>query len=138
MTSDLDCVAILPHHDLEAIAGRGSGLAKKHRVHLQYATVNTMPEDYETRLTEFFPGRFKNLRIYFPDPYDLILSKLERNSPKDREGVEYLVDKLKLDPNLLRKRYEREQRPNLSNESRHDLTLKLWLDLFPPQAQPST
>jgi len=79
-----------------------------------------MPEDYETRLTELFPGRFKNLRICVPDPYDLILSKLERNSPKDREDVEYLVGKLKLNPNLLRERYEREQRPNLSNESRHN------------------
>jgi len=93
---------------------------------------------HETRLTELFPGQFKNLRIYVSDPYDLILSKLERNSPKDREDVGYLVDKLNLDPNLLRERYEREQRPNLSNESRHDLTLKLWLDLFPPRAQSST
>jgi Nucleotidyltransferase of unknown function (DUF6036) len=138
VTSDLDCVAILPHYDLEATAGRGSALAKKHRVYLQYVAVNTMPEDYETRLTELFPGRFNNLRIYAPDPYDLILSKLERNSPKDREDVEYLVDKLKLDPNVLRERYEREQRPNVPNESRHDLTLKLWLDLFPPQARSST
>jgi len=138
VTSDLDCVAILPYHDLEAIAGRGSALAKKHRVYLQYVGVNTMPEDYEKRLRELFPGRFKNLRIYVPDPYDLILSKLERNSPKDREDMEYLVDKLKLDPNLLRERYEREQRPNLSNEARHDLTLKLWLDFFPPQQESST
>jgi len=114
VTSDLDCVAVLPHHDLEAIVGRGSGLAKRHKIYLQYVAVNTMPEDYETRLTELFPGRFKNLRICVPDPYDLILSKLERNSPKDREDVEYLVGKLKLNPNLLRERYEREQRPNLS------------------------
>ncbi|PYU79504.1 MAG: hypothetical protein DMG51_17045 [Acidobacteria bacterium] len=45
-----------------------------------------------------------------------------------------LGNKLKLDPNLLRDRYEREQRPDLSNEHRHDLTLKLWMDLFSPQA----
>jgi Nucleotidyltransferase of unknown function (DUF6036) len=135
VTSDLDCVAIMPHHDLTAIAGRGSPLAEKHKVHLQYIPVNTMPEDYEARLTELFPGRLKNLRICVPDPYDLILSKLERNSPKDREDVEYLANKLRLDPRVLGERYEREQRPNLSNESRHDLTLKLWLDLFPPPAQ---
>jgi hypothetical protein len=138
VTSDLDCVRILPHHDLEAIAGRGSALGKKHRVYLQYVVENKMPEDYETRLKQLFPGRFKNLHIYVPDPYDLILSKLDRNSPKDREDVEYLVHKLKLDPNVLRERYEREQRPNLSNESRHDLTLELWLELFPPQVQSST
>ncbi len=44
------------------------------------------------------------------------------------------MDKLKLDPNLLRDRYEREQRPNLSNEPRHDPTLKWWMDLFSLQA----
>lgn len=48
--------------------------------------------------------------------------------------MDYLANKLKLDPNLLRDRYEREQRPNLSNEHRYDLTLKLWMDLFSPQA----
>ena len=52
VTSDLDCVAILPHHDLEAIAGRGSALAKKHRLYLQYVAVNTMPEvEQQTRHT---------------------------------------------------------------------------------------
>ena len=52
VTSDLDCVAILPHHDLEAMAGRGSALAKKHRLYLQYVAVNTMPEvEQQTRHT---------------------------------------------------------------------------------------
>lgn len=55
---------------------------------MQYVAVNTMPEDYETPLTELFPGRFKDLRIYVPDPYLLILSKLERNRPEGREDVE--------------------------------------------------
>jgi len=119
VTSDLDCVAILPCHDLEAIAGRSSPLAKKHRVYLHYLPVNTIPEDYEARLKELFPRRFKNLRIFVPHPYDLILSKLERNSPKDREEVEYLANKLQLDPNLVRERYESKQRPNLSKESGH-------------------
>jgi Nucleotidyltransferase of unknown function (DUF6036) len=135
VTSDLDCVAILPLHDLEAIAGRDSDLAKKHKLYLQYVAVNTMPEDYQERLTELFPGRFKNLRIYAPDPYDLILSKLERNSPKDRDDVEYLANKLKLNSQVLLERYQREQRPYLSNEARHDLTVKLWLEFFPPSAK---
>jgi hypothetical protein len=131
VTSDLDCVDILPYHDLEAIAGRDSALAKKYKIYLQHVAVNTMPEDYRERLTELFPERFKNLRICVPDPYDLVLSKLERNSPKDREDVECLANKLKLNPQVLVKRYQQEQRPYLANETRHDLTLKLWLEFFP-------
>src|SRR5437867_3922414 len=78
-TSELDCVAILPNYDLEAIAGRGSAMAQRFGIFLQYYPAITMPEDYAARMTELFPGRFHNLRIFVPDPYDLILSKLERN-----------------------------------------------------------
>jgi hypothetical protein len=130
-TGDIDCYSVLPHscvHILEQTAGLGSPLSKKYKVFLHFVQVNTMPEDYEARSVEMFPGRFKRLRLYAPDPYDLILSKMERNSPKDREDVEYLVKAHHLDPQQLRERYEKELRPYLANESRHDLTLKLWLD----------
>ena len=65
-----------------------------------------------------------------PDPYDYILSKLERNSMKDRDDAVYLFKKLKLNSKSLRERYEKELRPNLSNEIRHDLTLTLWIEIF--------
>ncbi len=75
-----------------------------------------------------FPGRFKNLHLYAPDPYDLILSRLERNSTKDRDDVEYLARNLHLTPELLRDRYLKELRPYLVNETKHDLTVELWID----------
>jgi uncharacterized nucleotidyltransferase DUF6036 len=131
ITSDIDCISILPFHNLEEIAGRESPLAKKYRVHLQYVAVTTMPLNYEDRLAELFPRRFKSLRIYVPDAYDLILSKVERNSPKDREDVEYLAKAARLDATRLRERYDKELRPLLANEVRHDLTIKLWSELFP-------
>jgi hypothetical protein len=31
----------------------------------------------------------------------------------------------------LRERYDKELRPLLANEARHDLTIKLWSELFP-------
>jgi len=34
-----------------------------------------------------FPGMFKQLRLFAPDPYDYILSKLERNTSKDRDDA---------------------------------------------------
>jgi hypothetical protein len=110
------------------MAGADSPLAMKHKVHLHYFSANNLPEDHEARLLEMFPGRFKNLRLYALDPYDLILSKLERNSTKDRDDVEYLARSLHLKPDVLRERYEKELRPYLANEARHDLTIKLWLD----------
>lgn len=36
------------------------------------------------------PTEVTSLRLLAPDAYDLILSELERNSPKDRDDVEYL------------------------------------------------
>jgi hypothetical protein len=95
-------------------------------------TVATMPEDYELRLKEMFPGRrFKKLKILATDPYDLVLSKLERNSPKDQGDVEYLAKTVPLDPKILRDRYEKELRPNLmARESWHDGTLEMWIGSY--------
>ena len=76
-----------------------------------------------------YPDRFKKLHLYAPDPYDLILSKLERNSAKDRDDVAYLAETLHLSPDVLAERYTRELRPYLANEARHDLTLKLWREI---------
>ena len=72
-TGDLDYIAAIPHYriqELEQLAERGSKLATKYKVHLQHVAVATMPEDYESRLKEMFPGRFKKLKIFAPDPYD--------------------------------------------------------------------
>ena len=130
-TADIDYYAVLPYHaihDLQRWAGPDSTLAKKYKVHLQHVPMISLPEDYAERLTEIYPGRCENLRLYAPDPYDLILSKLERNSPKDRDDVAFLAGSLHLSRELLHERYQKESRPHLANESRHDLTLELWLD----------
>ena len=98
VTGDCDYVAALGGSDqLDALAGYDSPLHKKYQVYLQRVSVTTMPENYASRLTEPFQGRFKNIRILVPDAYDLILSKLERNSPKDREDVQYLSKTITLD-----------------------------------------
>jgi hypothetical protein len=132
-TADIDYVSLLPFDrltELQALAGPGTPLAQKHRVYLQHVTVATMPENYEERLVEIFFGSFRKLRILGVDPYDLILSKLERNSIRDREDVEYLVKTLHLKASVLRERYERELRPYLATSGREDLTLKIWLSFF--------
>lgn len=136
-TGDVDYISAIPRNRLEELgrlAGRASKLARKYKIYLQHVAIATMPEDYESRLTEMFPGRFKKLKIFAPDPYDLALSKLERNSPKDQGDVEHLARTIPLSAKLLQERYEREQRPNLmARHSWHDGTLKMWLGAYFPR-----
>jgi hypothetical protein len=132
-TADIDYIAALPGEEAEniqAVAGPESALAKKHKVHVQHVTVADYPEDYEGRLQEIFPRRFTNLCLLALDPHDIVLSKLTRNSPVDDSDVEFLVRRGVLDPAVLRERYEKELRPNIFNQQKHDTTLKLWLDYF--------
>ena len=113
-TADVDYFAVLPYRcvdNLQALGGPDSMLAKKHRLYLQHFPAISLPDDYETRLSEMFPGRFKNLHFCAPDPYDLILSKLETNSQKDRDDVAFLAESLHLSPEVLRERYQKELRP---------------------------
>ena len=130
-TGDIDYwAAIPPNLNLIEAAGEGSPLAKKHQVRLHHVAVNTMPEDYDMRLTKMAAGQSKHLKLFVPDAYDCILSKLERNQSKDRDDSDYLFRSNGLNGQELRARYEKELRPYLANESRHDTTLTLWIDIF--------
>lgn len=70
-TSDLDYRTILPYdrmNKLQQLAGPGPALARKYKVYLQHTGVESIPENYDERLTELFRGYFKNLRLCIPDP----------------------------------------------------------------------
>lgn len=91
----------------------------------------SLPESYDERLTELFPGQFRNLRLFAPEAHDLALSKLARNHPVDREDVARLAKTVPLDPNVLRQRYWEELRPTLIGDLRtHDLTLEMWIESY--------
>lgn len=116
---------------LGQLAGLHSTLHKKHKVCLQQVTVpGAYPEDYGARLTEMFPGALGRLRLFALDPYDLALTKLERNSSRDREDVFHLAKSVPLDTAVLRRRYEDEMRPSLDNPDREDLTLRMWVEVI--------
>lgn len=135
-TGDVDYVAAMPPSavtDLESIAGQGSALHKKHGLYFQYVTVADVPEDYAVRLSELFPGEFARLRLFALDAHDLVLAKLVRNSPVDLGDAKFLAKTGRLDEGVLKLRYEKELRPYLANETRHDLTLKLWLEACFPK-----
>lgn len=97
-------------------------------MYLDLVGVAPLPEDYESRLTEIFPGAFKKVRLLALDPYDIALSKLERNTQRDRDDVKYLARRLPMDLTLLALRYEEELKPILGNPDREGLTLRLWIE----------
>jgi hypothetical protein len=135
-TNDLDYIEIVPHDAmqvLQEIAGRESQLAKKYRLYFQHVAMASVPEKYHERLTELFPGRFRNLRMFALDPHDLALSKLTRNSPVDRDDVAHLAKTVPLDPVLLRTRYQHELRPIVMGDPEwHDRTLEMWIESYFP------
>jgi hypothetical protein len=64
------------------------------------------------------------------DSYDLVLSKLERNSQKDRDDVRFLARRVPFDLDLLQTRYATELRFQLGVPERGDLTMRLWLEMI--------
>ncbi len=137
-TSDVDILrvgSLSAIDSLIALAGEGSELHQKYKVYLQVVGVASVPDDYDDRLIEMSPAAFKRLRLSALDPYDLALSKLERNTQRDRDDVLHLARTIPLDLDVLRKRYERELRLNLGNPKREDLTLQLWVDAIEEDRQ---
>jgi hypothetical protein len=132
-TSDLDVLVIAPREQskpLLEVGAQGGNLHKKYKVYLDYVGVAKVPENYEDRITQMFRGEFQHLRMCALDPYDLALSKLERNIQRDRDDVKHLARLIPLDLKILKKRYEKELRWQLGNPEREDLTLKLWIEMI--------
>lgn len=130
-TGDLDVLEIAPAdvgRSMLELGMRGGALHRKYKIYLDQVGVAHVPEDYEDRLTEILPGTFQHLRLLALDPYDLALSKLERNIQRDRDDVLHLARTVPLDPEVLKDRYQRELRWQLGNPEREDLTLQLWND----------
>jgi Nucleotidyltransferase of unknown function (DUF6036) len=130
-TADVDVLEIAPLSAALAfgqVAMQGGPLHKKYGVYLDRVTIVQAPYEYESRLVEMFPGAFQHLLMMALDPYDLALTKLERNIERDRSDVLHLARTVPFDLSVLRERYFSEQRPYLGNPKREDLTLQLWIE----------
>jgi hypothetical protein len=129
--SDVDYVDVVPpdaRSEIENLAGVESGIATRFRVYIHSVGVVTLPDNYQERLIGLCPGLFGKLGVFVLEAHDLALSKLERNNPKDREDVKCLAKTVPLKADVLKDRYHTELRPYLTNETKHDLTMKLWLE----------
>ena len=132
-TADVDVIELAPREvglTLSAFAAQGGTLAQQYSIYMDRVAVASLLEDYEVRLSDMFPGAYKHLRLMALDPYDLALSKLERNGRKDREGVLFLARTMHLDVRILLERYEKEMRWQLGVPQREDLTLTLWIEMI--------
>ena len=132
-TGDVDFIEVDPPDaasELLDIAGEGSELASRYKLHSHRAAVAESPEDYRSRLVKITPSGLKRLQLTALEVHDLVLAKLGRNSPRDRSDVEFLAQQRVLDAGLLKDRFEAELRPYVLNEARSERTLDLWLDEF--------
>ena len=133
-TADIDYVAVIPHDATEVVqhlAGRGSPLARKHRLYFQHVAVASLPESYAERLGALLPREFENLRLFALEAHDLALSKLTRNHPIDREDIAYLARTVPLRADVLRTRYREELRPIIIGDPEtHDRTLDMWIEAY--------
>jgi Nucleotidyltransferase of unknown function (DUF6036) len=130
-TADLDVLEIAPREagrPMLELGRQGGLLHKKHKVYLDHVGVAHVPDNYEERLPEIFPNVFQHLHLFALDPYDLALSKLERNIQRDRDDVKHLARTIPLDLEVLKVRYQKELRWQLGNPEREDLTLRLWVE----------
>lgn len=129
-TADVDVLPIAPRSGrvLFARAMQGGDLHLKYGVYLDQVTVVTPPSEYESRMHEMFSEVFRHLRLMALDPYDLALTKLERNSRRDRSDVQHLAHSVPFDLNILRERYTVELRPYLLNPEGEDKTLEFWIE----------
>ena len=131
-TADLDYISAVPEEaqeEIERLAGRESALCKKYKLYFQSVGIADLPEDYESRIQEL-KLNLEKLKLFALDPYDILLAKITRNSPKDQEDAKYLIPKLKLDFKTFSDRWEKELGPIVSNRRRHDLTIELWKEYF--------
>jgi hypothetical protein len=113
-----------------ALAGADTAFHRRYGLYLQYAAVATMPYFYEERLQVLFPGAYTRLRLLIPDPIDLALSKLSRNTEIDRADVRHLTADPAFDLGALEEPYRAELRPYLHGDlRRHDATVDLWCEM---------
>jgi hypothetical protein len=135
-TGDLDFIEIAPssaNDELLRIAGDGSYLANKYHLHFQRVPVAEYPEGYASRLVNITPDSLRKLTLLGFEVHDLVLAKVVRFAPRDRDDIAFLVKERALDRDVLLRRSEEELRPYVLNESRYQVNLDLCLEEFLPR-----
>jgi len=75
-TADLDVLGVIPlraANQIEALAGKGSPLHRKHHVYVERVGIASFPDDYESRLIHVFP-LWRRLKLWALAAHDLALT----------------------------------------------------------------
>jgi len=94
----MDYIEIAPidkEAELVSIAGPESKLAKKHGLFIHRTGVAHYPYEFESRMQHLDLG-LPRFEMFVLGPYDLVLSKLCSDRPKDEEDAKYLIGKTAL------------------------------------------
>ena len=131
-TVDIDVLDVAPPHVVQALmqeGGKGSPLALKHKIYLDFVGIANPPYDYESRLHAMYEGVFQHLHLMVKDPYDVALTKLKRDSDKDFQDMLQLAERIPFDLELFEKRYKEELRDNTTGKPEdNDLTFNRWIE----------
>jgi len=85
-------------------AGQGSELEKKHGLYFHNTNTELMlleTPDWKERSVEILKGKLIHIQVMALSKEDLILSKLSRYNDRDREDIQFLTGKFKIDPERL-------------------------------------
>jgi hypothetical protein len=130
LTFDIDVLDVAPPRAVEVLmreGGKGSPLATKHKVYLDFVGIANPPYDYESRLRPIYEGAFQHLHLLVMDPYDVALTKLKRDSDKDFQDMLHLAEKIPFDLDVFEKRYKEELRDNTTGRPEdNDVTFNRW------------
>lgn len=75
------------------------------KVPLSHSTVAQGPYEMEDRFTLYRDLRLKNLKVFVPDPADIVLMKVTRFVGKDRDDIKHLIKEYKIPHKQLLKRF---------------------------------
>ncbi len=98
-TGDMDYIGITPidsETELLSIAGPESRLARRHRLCIHRTTISEYPDEFESRM-EMLDIGLQKLNLQVLGPYDLALSKLCSDRPKDAEDARHLIQRARLE-----------------------------------------
>jgi hypothetical protein len=98
--------------------GKGTPLARKHRIYLDFVGIALIPYEYEERPVPIYEGLFTNLHLFVMDPYDIALCKLKRDIDRDLQDMLFLARTTPFDLKVFEKRYREELRPYLFGDVR--------------------
>jgi Nucleotidyltransferase of unknown function (DUF6036) len=124
-TEDMDYIEIMPRDEerkLMDLAGPQSKLAKKHKLYIHRTTISQCPYEFGSRL-ETLDLDLKNLELQVLGPYDLALSKLCSDRPKDTEDAKRVIKVAALEWGMFEKIWEYEMKTMVHPRYQTDIDL---------------